>query len=144
MINRIEAKGMNKMIKQLKWVAIGSLSLLIIRVLFLTDNFSELNFLDALLFLSPLLIYLRYRKEFDKKIGQYIEWSDNIIKFRTKDIENQILINSISSIEIKVHQILISTDDHNYKIDIEDFKNYKDRQTIKNFFKNQKKKLSTT
>lgn len=142
-IDRLENKRYEKNIKFFKWVAIGSFIAAIARIL------SEPNILtgagktfDYVITLYPIGLYFQYRKTAKNWNGQFFEWKQNELKFKSRKYDKTIIAyTSIKSIEIKLDFIYIETTENSFEINIEDYTEYEDRMRLKENFKKLKNKL---
>jgi|SRR5690554_338990 len=140
---RLENNRFEKNIKFFKWGAIVTLFLAIIRIAFDSNIFhGTATFGDFMLTLIPVGLFIQYRQTAKKWGGQFIEWTDNQIIFKSrKYAKTTIEITDIESIEIKLDLIIIKTIENNYEINIEDYTEYEDRIQLKNNFERVKEKL---
>lgn len=134
---RIENKRFEKTIRLFKILAISSVAIVGLYILstliFFNGEFEFVNFSG---FLFAIGFYFEYKRKARTLGGQFIEWTENEISFKTRQKE-AIVINyeSITDIIIKLHEIIIKTDDNEeHKLYIEDFTDYTERMRIKNNF----------
>ncbi|WP_310991034.1 hypothetical protein [Aequorivita marina] len=144
---RLENNRFEKNIKFFKWGAIITMFLAIMRIGFDSDIFKgSATFGDFILTLIPVGLFLQYRQTAKKWGGQFIEWTDNQIIFKSRKYdETTIEIDDIESIDIKLDMICIKTKEKNYEINIEDYTKYEDRFELKSQFEivNEKLKHNT-
>ncbi len=140
---RLENKRFEKNIKFFKWGAIITLFLAIIRIAFDADLFQGSAKLgDFMLSLIPIMFFIQYRKTAKKWSGQFIEWSDSQILFKTREYDKTTVeLDDINSIEIKLDRIILRTKEEDFEINIEDYTEYEDRLQLKNNFERIKEKL---
>ena len=88
------------------------------------------------------MFFIQYRKTAKKWSGQFIEWSDSQILFKTREYDKTTVeLDDINSIEIKLDRIILRTKEKDFEINIEDYTEYEDRLQLKNNFERIKEKL---
>lgn len=92
--------------------------------------------------LIPITLFLQYRKTAKKWGGQFIEWSDHQILFKSRNhASTTIELADLEAIEVKLDFIILKTKETKYEINIEDYTEYKDRIHLKNHLEKLKEKL---
>jgi hypothetical protein len=117
------------------WLAIGSL---IVGLISLYDVINgERQVIDYLFTLMPIFFYLKYRHTAKNWGGQFIEWNDNTIKYKTRQTkETTLQISDIKTINILLDKINFELKDNSERtLIIEDYTEYADRLRIKQNFK---------
>lgn len=142
--DRIENKRFEKNINFFKWSAAITLILALAKISFNPNIFNVSGKAsDFMISLIPIFLYIQYRNVSKKWRGQFIEWTENEISFKSRKHDNtSINLTEITSINIKLDIIEIETKRENYSINIEDYTKYEDRLRIKNNFEKIKEKLS--
>jgi|GEM_PF-1243751 hypothetical protein len=144
---RIENKGFEKTVKTFKILTIISLSIVVL--LFLTDHVfkvTDIGYVNLSGFIFVVGFYYDYRKKVKTLGGQFIEWSENEISFKSRQEETKtIKLDSIKKIEIKSSEVLLNTiEDLSYTINLDDYREYSEKIKIKNNFKILKTKPNNT
>jgi hypothetical protein len=143
-IDKIENKTVERKMKFLKWSAIIMLILSLLKIYMNPDIFNKVgSSFDFIIFLLPLYLFYEYRKNAKNWNGQFIEWNDNEIIYKTREEHTTILkYVQIQSIDIKLDEIILNTKEgEQRKIYIEDFEEYSDRVRIKKNFESLNNKL---
>ncbi len=134
--NRIENRRYEKNIKLFKWLAIASLILIVARLSLdssILTNGAKLGDLISTLF--PLAFWFQYRITAKKWGGQFFEWRQNEIEFKSRKYERTTIpFDSIKEIDIRLDIIEIKTVNQLFEINIEDYTEYEDRLKIKKNF----------
>lgn len=143
--DRIENHRYEKNIKLFKWCAGLALLLAVFRIAItpdvLTGGAKSFDFLTTLI---PIGLYLQYRKTAKNFGGQFIEWSENEISFKSRKYKHTIIkLSNIESINIRLETIEINTPEKNYAISIEDYTKYEDRMRLKENFEKVNDQLKT-
>lgn len=136
-IDKIENKTVERKMKFLKWCAIITLILALLRVYMVPSALSRVgSAFDFIIFLLPIYLFYEYRKNAKNWKGQFIEWNDNEIKYKTREEQTTILkYEQIQSVDIKLDEIIINIKEgEQRRIYIEDFEEYSDRVRIKKNF----------
>ncbi len=143
--DRIENRRIERNLKFFKWAAVISLLIAVFKILLTPEILNDGGrMVDYITTLIPIGLFLQYRSTAKKWGGQFIEWNENEISFKSRKCDNTtIKLVDIKSIDILLDIISIITLDKKYEINIEDFTNYKDRVRIKGNFEKVKLKLST-
>lgn len=133
--NKIEKYGRIILLCGIIGVVVGIFKLVLATEISLTG----LGFWIDFLVIATLPIYLIFlgQKEFKKRSGQFIEWTDEYLAYKLKlEIKpNKILLTDIQKIQIDLDIVEILTkDNQKYSLDISDFENYEDRIKIKDNF----------
>lgn len=144
--DRIENRRFEKNIKFFKWAAVITLVLAVLKIAFTPDILKgggeTADFLTSLI---PIALFFQYRSTARKWGGQFIEWKENEISFKTRNYDHTTIhLSSIESIDIRLDIIEIKTSEQKYDINIEDYTKYQDRIRLKENFNKIKEKLSTT
>lgn len=140
---RLEIKRFEKNIKFFKWGAIITLLLAIIRIVFDPSIFNGTAKLgDFMMSLVPIMLFTQYRKTAKRWGGQFIEWNEFQIIFKTREYDKTTVeIEDIESIDIKLDTIIVRTKQNDYEINIEDYTAYEDRLQLKDNFERVRKSL---
>tara|TARA_B110000091_G_C13554735_1_gene365959 strand:+ start:166 stop:672 length:507 start_codon:yes stop_codon:yes gene_type:complete len=144
---RIENKGFAKTVRTFKILTIISLS--IVTLLFLTDHvfkITDIGYVNLSGFIFVVGFYYEYKKKSKTLGGQFIEWRENEISFKSRQEEaTTIKLDSIDKIEIKSSEVLLNTiEDLSYIINLDDYREYTQKIKIKNNFKLLKTKPNNT
>ncbi|WP_226389698.1 hypothetical protein [Penaeicola halotolerans] len=144
--DRIENYRFEKNIKFFKWGAIITLLLAVFKVAFTPDILDGGGKMaDFLLTLIPIGLFFQYRSAAKKWGGQFIEWKENEISFKSRKYNlTTIHLSNIESIDIRLDVIEIRTSEQKLDINIEDYTKYEDRIRVKDNFKKIKEKLGTS
>ncbi len=144
MQDKIENNRYEKNIKLFKWVAYLSIIPIGYKLvtIFISSEFKT-NAYDLISLAIPLILFFNYKRTAKNWGGQFIEWNNDILTFKTKDIKEIIIsIENINKIEIKLDSILILTNENKtLLINLEDYTDYKDRLRIKKNFEAYSKSL---
>ncbi len=145
-IDRLENRRHEKTIQRYKWGVIISLPLIIARLALdpgILNNGAKLG--DLLTTLLPLGLFIQYKATAKKWGGQFFEWRENEVEFKSRKFDKTIIPHeSILQINIKLDLIEIQTNNNLFEINIEDYLEYSDRLRLKNNFKELSKRLSTS
>ena len=143
--DRIENYRFEKNIKFFKWGVGITLILAVFKIVLTPDILNGGGKMtDFLTTLIPIGLFFQYRSTAKKWGGQFIEWKENEISFKTRKYDSTtIKMEEIQSVEIRLDLIIISTLQKKYEINIEDYTEYKDRIRLKDNFGKIKEKLST-
>ena len=108
---RIENKRFEKNIKLFKVLAIIATILAVYRILSTPDIFTGTGkLMDFGTTLIPIILFFEYRRKSKNWGGQFIEWTNEHLNFKTRHSERTSIANtSITGIEIKLDEILVST-----------------------------------
>jgi hypothetical protein len=115
----------------------------------LTDHVfkvTDIGYVNLSGFIFVVGFYYDYRKKVKTLGGQFIEWSENEISFKSRQEETKtIKLDSIKKIEIKSSEVLLNTiEDLSYTINLDDYREYSEKIKIKNNFKILKTKPNNT
>lgn len=140
---RIENKRYEKNLKLFKWGAILSLVLAAIRIAIEPEILSGVgSTIDFILLLYPIPLFILYYRTAKKWGGQFIEWKEDQISFKSRKYDKTTVpLSEIKSINIHLHIIEIETLKAKYEINIEDYTAYKDRIRLKENFEWLNKKI---
>jgi hypothetical protein len=145
-IDRLENRRYEKTIKRYKWLVIITLPLIIVRLALdpgILNNGAKLG--DLLTTLLPLGFFIQYKATAKKWGGQFFEWRDSEVEFKSRKYDKTIISHeSILQINIKLDIIEIQTKNKLFEINIEDYLEYSDRLRLKNNFKELSNRLSTS
>jgi hypothetical protein len=144
MIDRIENKRFEKNIKLFRWLAVLTLIIAIIKISLDPNIFnSSGRKFDFIISLLPISLFLQYRQTANKWGGQFIEWTENEISFKSRKYDNTIInLDDIDEILIKLDTIEIRTKNKNFVINIEDYTDYQIRLRLKNNFEKIKERIA--
>ena len=135
---RIEAKGINRQLKSLKYGGIGLIVITIIKIGFINGQLKWYGqFLDiAILFILGIYsVIISTSKKASGRIGQFIEWRSDSISYKLKGQTNTINYNKITNISTEKYKIILRTEDNLwFELDISDFKRYDVQKKIKSNF----------
>jgi len=133
---RIENKRYEKNLKLFKWGAILSLALAVIRIAIEPKILSGIgSTIDFILLLYPIPLFILYYRTAQKWGGQFIEWKEDEISFKSRKYDKTTIpLSDIKSINIHLHIIEIETLNAKYKINIEDYTAYSERVQLKSNF----------
>lgn len=139
---RIENNRNEKNLRLFKWGAILSLVLAAIRITIEPQILSGVSTIDFILLLYPIPLFILYYRTAKKWGGQFIEWKEDEISFKSRKYDKTtILLSDIKSINIYLHIIEIETLNAKYKINIEDYTAYSDRVQLKSNFEKVKNQV---
>src|SRR5690554_4269932 len=140
---RIENKRYEKNLTLFKWGAILSLALAAIRIAIEPEILSGIgSTIDYMLLLYPIPLFLLYYRTAQKWGGQFIEWKEDEISFKSRKYDKTtIRFSDIKSINIHLHIIEIETLKAKYEINIEDYTAYSDRVQLKSNFEKVKNQV---
>ncbi len=118
---RIESKRFEKNIKLFKTLAILAFLVAILKVILTPDILTGGGkLLDFGIFLFPIFLFFEYRRKAKNWYGQFIEWGENDITYKTREKEITIIpYESISDISIKLDEIILTSNQNSFKIMIE-------------------------
>lgn len=144
LIDKITTNRVEKNENLFKGLAIATFILAILKIVIkpdiLTGNGSIIDYLISLL---PIYFYYNYRSKTSKHKGQFIEWRENILEFKSKDSHEKIDLEKITDISIHLDLITITLSDRTTKIlNIEDYVEYDDRLRIKSNFERMQHSIS--
>lgn len=136
-IDKIENRRFERNIWFFKWSAIITLLLAILKIIFFPEIFDGSGKAgDFFLLLLPISFYFNYKRTAKNWGGQFIEWAENSISFKTRNYASTIIeTKEIKNIDIALDVIRIQTSEKEFEISIEDYTNYEDRIRIKDNFK---------
>lgn len=130
-IDRVESKKAQIVLLFTKIAAVVVLVLMII----MATTKSNVRFSDFKDFIIGFILLLNLNNIFNKRKGQFIEWPEDEIEYKTRDEEATIELKDIKNVSIHLDTINIkSIQNQDYKIDIQDFTDYKTRLRIKENF----------
>lgn len=110
MIERIENNRNEKNLRLFKWGAILSLVLAAIRITIEPQILSGVSTIDFILLLYPIPLFIIYYRTAKKWGGQFIEWKEDQISFKSRKYDKtNVPLSEIKSINIHLHLIEIET-----------------------------------
>lgn len=144
-IERLENHRYEKNIKFFRWLAIASAGLALLHIglnpQILNGDGKALDFFNLLL---PIVFYFQYYKTAKNWKGQFFEWRENEIEFKSRKYPRTIISHKeLLDITIKLDLIILETTKTTFEISIEDYTEYEDRIKLKSKFEELKKQLDT-
>lgn len=145
MINeRIESNSMEKYGRVMLVCGIGTVLVCIAKLILATEiSLTGFGFWVDTLGISVLPIYMVFRtqKEFKRRSGQFIEWTNEHLTYKLKNEKkpDKILVADISNIQVNLDIIeIVVKDNTKHLLDISDFVKFEDRIKIKDNFEKMK------
>jgi hypothetical protein len=144
-IDRLENKRYEKNINLYKSAAVITLILAIFKVIYTPNIFTGFaKPVDFITSLIPIVIFIQFKRTAKKWGGQFIEWRENEVEFKSRKYDKIIVhYNNITSINIKLDIIKIETEQKKVEINIEDYTEYEDRIRLKSNFEKIKNEIVT-
>jgi hypothetical protein len=140
----IDTKTVEKTTDLLKHLAIATGILAAFKIISQPDILTGAGQLtDYVISLAPICLFVAYQSKTSKHKGQFIRWTDSSVEYKSKERNGTVAISDLQTIDIKLDTIdLHLKDGLTHVINLEDYKDYSDRQRIKFNFEQLQQRLT--